>query len=127
MIRVDAQQLQQVILNLVVNAFEAMPDGGELCLGVRQEVSPQEGARLLFTLADTGMGIPEENLEAIFDPFYTTKPRGSGFGLALANTMVNQSKGNLTVASTPGKGSVFTLALPLHSPPAAAARVAMGG
>jgi PAS domain S-box-containing protein len=126
MIRVDAQQLQQVILNLVVNAFEAMPDGGELCLGVRQEVSPQEGARLLFTLADTGMGIPEENLETIFDPFYTTKPRGSGFGLALANTMVNQSKGNLTVASTPGEGSVFTIALPLHPPPAAA-RVAMGG
>ena len=118
-IRVDAQQLQQVILNLIVNAFEAMPNGGELRLGIRQEDTPESGTRLLFTLADSGIGIPEENLETIFDPFYTTKPRGTGFGLALAYTMVNQANGSLTVASTLGEGSVFTIAFPLY-PPAAA-------
>lgn len=112
-ILVDSQQLQQVILNLVVNAFEAMPNGGELRLGIQMKTDEENGAKLLFIVSDTGEGIPEKNLDLIFDPFFTTKTQGTGFGLALASTIVDKNKGVLTVSCEPGKGSTFTIALPL--------------
>ena len=112
-IQVDAQQVQQVILNLVVNAFEAMPQGGELLLEVRPDLFQQNSPRMFFSVTDTGCGIPEEHLETIFDPFFTTKTQGTGFGLALANTTVTQNEGEITVASVLGEGSTFTLSFPL--------------
>gem|GEM_PF-643536 len=112
-IRVDAQQLQQVILNLTLNAFEAMPNGGELRLGVKTVETARKERWLQFAFSDTGVGIPPENLEAIFDPFFTTKPQGTGFGLALANTIIHQNMGELFVESTFGKGATFTISFPL--------------
>ncbi|MEE8435814.1 MAG: ATP-binding protein, partial [bacterium] len=113
-IRVDAQQVQQVILNLVVNAFEAMPEGGKLKLEVRPESNGDGETRLLFSVSDTGPGIAAEHLETIFDPFYTTKPQGTGFGLSLANTIVTQNGGGIVVSSTVGVGSTFTISFPFY-------------
>lgn len=113
-IRVDAQQVQQVILNLVINAFEAMPEGGELKLEVRPKRNEDGENRLLFSVSDTGPGIAQEHLETIFDPFYTTKPQGTGFGLSLANTIVTQNGGGIIVLSTVGVGSTFTISFPFY-------------
>ncbi|MBI4082494.1 MAG: PAS domain-containing protein [Candidatus Lambdaproteobacteria bacterium] len=112
-IYVDAQQAQQVILNLVVNAFEAMPEGGRLTLKVATDHARPEGPQAVFSVADTGIGIPAENLAFLFDPFFTTKPQGTGFGLGLAHSMVTQNGGQISVASRVGQGSTFTIAFPL--------------
>ncbi len=114
-IHVDSQQVQQVLLNLVVNAFEAMPDGGILTLTATPRSNGSDPPHLAYTVSDTGVGIPEENLETIFDPFFTTKPGGTGFGLSLAHTMITRNGGQITVASTPGHGSTFTIVFPLLS------------
>lgn len=104
----DGEKLKQVFLNLILNAVEAMPDGGLLRVRTcrRQD-------RVLVELADTGPGIAGEELGRIFEPFYTTKADGMGLGLALAYRMVEQQKGEIEVSSTPGQGTVFTVKLPL--------------
>jgi PAS domain S-box-containing protein len=128
----DLGQLEQVILNLVVNARDAMPYGGRLTLatknveiseteaGDRHELSP--GPYLEFSVADTGTGIPPEILEHLFEPFFTTKERfhGSGLGLATVHGIVHQSGGHVRVESEAGKGSRFCVLLPRVDQPAEA-------
>ena len=120
-VRADPGQVEQVIVNLVVNARDAMPEGGAITLSVATLDRPSEGpdaAEAPFatlTVTDTGTGMSSEVQSHIFEPFYTTKPVGKGTGLGLSTVygIVQQSGGTITVRSTPGFGSTFVIALPL--------------
>ncbi len=109
----DAGQLNQVLVNLAVNARDAMPEGGRLLLGTSQRKSSVEPEISIF-VHDTGAGIRPEVLPHIFDPFFTTKPRGKGTGLGLATVygIVKQSRGRVLVSSEPGRGTTFEVVLP---------------
>lgn len=104
----DSEQLQQVFLNLLLNAVQAMEDGGMITL--RAVFDPPEGVRV--ELMDTGRGIPMEHLDRIFDPFFTTRERGTGLGLSIAYRHVEVHRGRLTVESEEGRGTRFTVLLP---------------
>lgn len=117
----DPVQMHQVLLNLTVNARDAMPDGGTLTLATRREGNPETGAtELLVTVTDTGSGIPLEIQGRIFDPFFTTKElgRGTGMGLATAYGIVESHGGRLSFTSAPGQGTSFTFRLPAIEAPA---------
>jgi two-component system sensor histidine kinase PilS (NtrC family) len=105
--RLDPHQLRQAVWNLCLNAVEAMPAGGELRVGVARR-----GPGLVVSVADTGSGIAPENLPHVFEPFYSTKPEGSGLGLALVHRIVREHGGDVEVRSQAGGGTVFTLTLP---------------
>ncbi len=109
----DRNQLQQVLLNLALNAGEAMPDGGSLVI-----TTMPHGKDVMMKVADTGCGIKREHLSRIFDPFFTTKPVGKGTGLGLSVTygIIQQHGGVLSVESEEGKGTTFTLILPFYDP-----------
>ena len=123
-IRADAGQLDQVIMNLVVNARDAMPNGGHLSLQTQNvDVQPgelaqyptlQAGPHVRLTAADNGIGIRSEILGLIFDPFFTTKPlgEGTGLGLAVVQGIVQQAGGHIRVHSEPGQGTTFVLLFP---------------
>ncbi len=104
----DEDHLFQACLNLVLNAIDAMKDGGRLLISLRQEQG-----RLLLAFNDTGLGIPPELQEKIFNPFFTTKPRGTGLGLAKVFSVMESHQGRVDCRSVPGQGSVFTLILPV--------------
>ena len=111
----DANQLQQCIVNLILNAVDAMPQGGQLSIAGRVEESRQS---VILSIADTGTGITPENLPHIFDPFFTTKQEGYGVGLGLSTVfgIMERHHGNVRVDSRPGKGTEFRLTLPVdHS------------
>ncbi len=110
-------QLKQVFLNLVLNAVDAMPNGGELL--IRGEIVEREGPWLSVEFVDTGTGIPPEDLDRIFEPFYTTKMTGTGLGLGISHSIVSSHGGRLTVSSAIGKGSIFTVWLPITPAPSA--------
>lgn len=107
-------QLRQVFLNLMLNACDAMPNGGALhisteLVGVTEE---RDQAMVVVQVRDTGTGISKEHLPHLFEPFYTTKPQGTGLGLAISAHIVTQHGGHIDVESTPGAGSTFVVALP---------------
>lgn len=106
--QLDFPQLKQVLLNLIRNAAEAIQDGGEIVITVRR-VPPN----LEIAVSDTGIGMPPEVMSHIFTPYYTTKTKGSGLGLAISRNIIQAHNGTIEVASTPGKGSTFTIKLPL--------------
>jgi len=132
--RGDPGQLQQVILNLAVNARDAMPSGGTLRLeSAVRDLGPGESPRggapgryLELAVSDTGVGIPPEHLERIFEPFFTTKPEGKGTGLGLATVygIVKAHGGAVSVETAVGKGTRFRVLLPLAQPAAEGARAA---
>src|SRR5579884_3433475 len=103
----DADRLKQILLNLVLNAIEVSPPGGDVTVEIRPV---RQG--VLLEVADRGPGIPPEHLENIFNPFFTTKETGTGLGLALVHQMVVEHGGQIGVDSTPGRGSVFRVTLP---------------
>ncbi|HXZ43808.1 MAG TPA: ATP-binding protein, partial [archaeon] len=105
---VDADQVGQVLLNLVVNATEAMAEGGTLTIRTRST-----GDAVVASFTDTGVGIPPENLEKIFQPLFTTKTKGIGLGLAVSRRLIETNGGTLTVESHIGEGSTFTVSIPL--------------
>ncbi len=107
-ITTDGNQLSQVIVNLVLNAADAMPNGGTLT--IRSRVIDNH---IAVDFADTGVGIDKENLRRIFDLFYTTKEQGTGLGLAVCHTIMQKLNGNITVESEPNKGSRFMITLPI--------------
>lgn len=116
--QVNVGQLQQVLLNLIVNARQAMPNGGRLTIGLK--ANKDEGWAEV-SVKDTGIGIPADNLRKIFDRFFTTKATdaqgqgGTGLGLALCRDVIESHQGRIRVESTVGKGTTFTLKLPLAS------------
>lgn len=108
LIRGDAEQLKQVFLNLLLNALQAMPNGGSL--SIRTEA---RGGRLRLTIADTGAGIPPELLPRIFEPFVTTKPRGTGLGLAVVADVLARHRATIKISSAVGKGTEARCDFPL--------------
>lgn len=122
-VRVDEGQLRQLLWNLLLNAVQAMPAGGELAIAAAplppqapaasDRSGPREGARWVeIEVADTGTGIPEDVLDHIFDPFFTTKKDGTGLGLATVHRIVEGSGGHLAVESAVGRGTTFRIRLP---------------
>jgi PAS domain S-box-containing protein len=105
----DPEQLQQVFLNLLLNAIQAMPEGGVVTLST---VVDPVGQQVQIEVADTGLGIPHEHLSRIFDPFFTTKEKGTGLGLSVSAGLIRAQGGDISVSSREGKGSVFTICLP---------------
>jgi signal transduction histidine kinase len=125
----DRAQLEQVALNLAVNARDAMPGGGTVAVAIRlldRDAAARLGSSLaaprqaLLEVRDTGTGMSPEIQARIFEPFFSTKPRGEGTGLGLATVhgIAAQSGGQVTVESAPGRGSTFRVFLPAAEPPA---------
>jgi signal transduction histidine kinase len=112
MVLMNRTELQQVLVNLIVNALHAMPDGGRLTLATRDtEMEGRSG--LTITVADTGIGMSEETLRKAFDPFFTTKRReGTGLGLSITRKLIDRQGGKIMVESEPGKGTAFMIWLP---------------
>jgi len=112
-IQADPTQLGQVLVNLANNAAEAMPDGGTLTFATALDPA---GDRVRISVEDTGVGIPPENIPKLFTPFFTTKPigRGTGLGLAITYGIVKMHRGQITVRSEVGKGTRFTVILPVR-------------
>jgi len=106
----DAHQLKQVFINLILNACDAMPEGGELVLTL--EKGPLDKKTVIATVEDSGGGIPKEMLPQIFNPFFTTKHHGTGLGLSIANRIILNHLGTIEVCNT-GQGAAFTISLPL--------------
>ena len=104
----DPGMLLQALLNLAINACQAMPEGGRL----RIACGAARGRRVEITVEDTGVGISPDNLERIFNLYFTTKPQGSGIGLSMVYRTVQLHDGDIEVQSTPGVGTTFRLLLP---------------
>ncbi len=111
-VRAVADRLKQVFLNIILNAMQAMPDGGTLSIATGL-VPGEPSVYIRFT--DTGHGIAAEHMKHIFEPFYTTRPNGSGLGLSVSYNIVRQHGGRIEVESTPGRGAIFTVVLPVES------------
>jgi len=111
----DREQLERIMLNLVRNAAQAMPDGGRLTVKTSRASQGSGGAgKVILSVADTGEGIPEEHLERIFEPLFSTRTRGIGLGLALTKRLVEEHGGKVGVESQIGIGSTFTITLPAN-------------
>jgi two-component system sensor histidine kinase PilS (NtrC family) len=111
----DVESVKQVFWNLLLNAAQSMPDGGEIRIAVKPVTSEWEiSSRCLITFADTGIGIPNDSLEKIFEPFYTSKEGGTGLGLPLVQKVIESHDGAITVQSEVGKGTVFSILLPIY-------------
>jgi signal transduction histidine kinase len=121
----DEDLIRQVLINLALNAVDAMPQGGTLSISadivhegrITYESTPhhQSGReKVHVTISDTGSGIPEETLPKIFDPFFTTKEKGTGLGLAIAQNAISAHGGIIRVKSKKGWGTTFTIIFPLH-------------
>ncbi|MCK4911231.1 MAG: hypothetical protein KAR83_06300 [Thermodesulfovibrionales bacterium] len=111
-VRADPDQMQQVLLNIIVNALHAMPQGGELKVATR--VIKAEGV-VEVAVSDNGRGIAEADVERIFEPFFTTKTSGTGLGLAICRNIVESHRGTVDVKSAPGQGATFRIRLPLEN------------
>jgi two-component system cell cycle sensor histidine kinase/response regulator CckA len=119
-IQADPSQIEQVLLNLILNALDAMPEGGELEISTALNDAPEAQASdvnqhlVTISVTDTGTGIPQDLLSTIFEPFFTTKPEGQGTGLGLSSAygIVRQHKGDIKVQSAPGAGATFVVSFP---------------
>jgi len=105
-------QLQQVLLNLLINSMQAMPDGGEITIRLSQEPREQGGAAVL-EVSDTGLGIPDVIRERIFDSFLTGRPDGTGLGLAIAKRVLLGHNGDIQLVNSSPAGTTFRITLPL--------------
>lgn len=115
---IDPGQISQVIQNMVINARQAMPEGGTVTITCRNRAKakgyedPDFAGFLEISLGDSGIGIPENYLDKIFDPYFSLKHQGSGLGLAICHSIVRNHNGRIEVKSSPGKGTTFTILLP---------------
>jgi len=111
MILIDPEQMKQAMLNLLLNAIQAMPEGGLLTLKGRNS---EEGQWIHLSIQDSGMGISGEDIDKLFDPFFSTKEGGIGLGLSITHRIIDQHHGKIEVESSPGMGTLFTVWLPIH-------------
>jgi signal transduction histidine kinase len=109
-VRVDPEPMKQVFLNLIINAIQAMPKGGEL----RVSTAVEDG-KIVCSIGDTGTGIPERIRQRIFDPFFTTKPRGTGLGLSIVHKIVHRLGGEIQLESQENEGTVFRVIIPAEA------------
>lgn len=129
-VQIDPQQMQQIFINLLLNAIQAMPEGGNIrieagCNGAADkdaetihEMNSGQGSAQGFvkvSISDTGCGISQEQMDKIFNPFFTTKPNGTGLGLSIVQKIINECNGRITVSSAAGKGTTFNVFLPGNS------------
>jgi PAS domain S-box-containing protein len=114
---IDEGQIAQVFINIILNALDAMPDGGRLSVSSRRQTGDDGRETIEVSFTDTGTGIPPEARERIFDPFYTTKEagKGTGLGLSVSYNIVKRFKGDIAVRSEVGKGTTFTVILPVQT------------
>jgi two-component system, cell cycle sensor histidine kinase and response regulator CckA len=110
-VRADPGQIEQVILNMVVNARDAMPAGGQLLIETRNSGPPSKDS-VTISISDTGIGMDSQVLSRVFEPFFTTKEHGTGLGLATSYGIIKENGGDLRAESTPGKGTCFHIELP---------------
>ena len=108
-VNIDASQIRQVLINIITNAVQAMPEGGKLTISAREKDKCLE-----VEIADTGCGIPQEVIGKIFDPLFTTKAKGIGLGLAVCKTIIESHEGSITVNSKEGEGTTFNIKLLLE-------------
>ncbi|MGQ9618507.1 MAG: ATP-binding protein, partial [Candidatus Aminicenantia bacterium] len=123
-VEIETTQMEQVILNLAVNARDAMPEGGTITISTRNVILTKElcllcseylqGEFVELSISDTGVGIPEEIREKIFEPFFSTKEGGTGLGLSIVYGALIQMRGHLTISSSPMKGTTFYIYLPIY-------------
>ncbi len=111
LIIMDREQIKQAMLNLLLNAIQAMPEGGRLTLSGRIS---EDGQWVKISMLDSGMGISSEDIDKLFDPFFSTKEGGVGLGLSITHRIIDQHHGKIEVESTPGEGTLFTIWLPIH-------------
>ena len=111
-ILMDREQIKQVALNLLLNAVQAMPQGGTLTL---RGQNSGDGQWIRISIQDSGMGIPSEDMNRLFDPFFSTKEGGVGLGLSIAHRIIDQHHGTIEVKSAPGEGTLFTVCLPIDN------------
>ena len=106
----DGGQIQQAVIALATNAIDAMPDGGDLTFGVFSQSN-----RVVIEVRDSGIGIPQENMSKIYEPFFTTKEvgKGTGLGLAVCYGIISEHGGRIGVRSNPGVGTTFSIFLPI--------------
>jgi len=134
-VKVDPGQIEQVLVNLAVNARDAMPKGGRLVISTANAVLDEDavgrigdilpGPYLLLAVADTGIGMDDETRLQAFEPFFTTKPQGTGLGLSMVYGIVQQHGGTIMVASAPGQGATFKLYLPQVDDPVSAVGISV--
>ena len=118
---IDPEQMKQVLLNLVINAIQAMPSGGEVALRCLRS-----GDLVVLEVQDEGIGIPPEDLERVFNPFVTTRPNGTGLGLSIAYQIVSQHGGHISARRNPVRGMTFVVSLPVR-PEVSSQEVAVQG
>jgi len=126
-VRVDPGQIEQVVLNIAVNARDAMPQGGKLLIETlnlfitedsrRNHVGPDPGPYIVLSISDTGVGMDSQVMSRIFEPFFTTKQHGTGLGLSTSYGIIKQSGGDIWVDSKPGSGTTFKIYLPVAEEP----------
>jgi signal transduction histidine kinase len=109
-VSIDPDQIRQAFTNLGVNALEAMPQGGVLKVTVLENAK----GKIILRFSDTGKGIPKEVQAKVFDPFFTTKNGGTGLGLSIVHRIITQHGGDISVEGEEGRGSIFTISLPLE-------------
>jgi signal transduction histidine kinase len=110
LITIDREQMKQAVLNLLINAVQAMAGGGKLDLSARVL---EDNRWVILSIHDSGIGIPPEDLKRLFDPFFSTKEGGIGLGLSIAHRIVDQHHGKIEVESAPGEGTSFHIWLPM--------------
>jgi len=106
----DRVQMQQVLMNIMLNGIESMKDTGGV-LAIKSQ--PGQGDQVMISVSDTGVGLPEEKVDRIFDAFFTTKPQGSGMGLAISRSIVESHGGHLWATANDGRGAAFHFSLPI--------------
>ena len=111
MIQMDPEQMKQAMLNLLLNAIQAMPEGGQLTL---KGQNSKDGQWIHLSIEDSGMGISPEDIDKLFDPFFSTKEGGIGLGLSITHRIIDQHHGKIEVENAPEKGTIFTVWLPIH-------------